>query len=311
MTLQVGDRAPDFSMPTVSGGTVTLGGLRGKKVVLYFYPKDDTPGCTVEACSFRDNMPNFQGINAEVIGVSRDNTDSHRAFRDKYALNFTLASDDTGQVTENYGVWREKSMYGKTFMGIQRSTFLIDENGIIAKIWPTVQVDGHSQEVLAALKGQAAPVKPAAKPAAVPAVSPSPIETKILASFQAAATAKPKPAAKAKPKSKPAAKKKVAAKKKPAKKAAAKTTKKAAAKKKPVKKAAKKAVKKTVKKAVKKAAKKPAKKVAKKPTKKAAARKPAKKTTKKPAKRVAARSSTARRTAARRPARRAKAVRRR
>lgn len=285
MTLQVGDRAPDFSMPTVSGGTVTLGGLRGKKVVLYFYPKDDTPGCTIEACSFRDNLPSFTGANAEVIGVSRDNTESHQRFRDKFGLNFTLASDSTGKVTEDYGVWREKNMYGKIVMGIQRSTFLIDENGVIAKIWPTVQVDGHSQEVLAALNGQAAP-------AAVPAVSPSPIATKILASFQAAAADKPKAAAKpkAKAKAKAPAKKKTAAKKKPAKKAAAKTTKKAAAKKKPVKKAAKK----TAKKVVKKAAKKPAKK----------------KAAKKPVKRAAARG-TARRTAARRPARRAKAVRRR
>lgn len=166
MTLQVGDRAPDFSMPTVSGGTVSLGDLRGKKVVLYFYPKDDTPGCTVEACSFRDNLPSFQGINAEVIGVSRDNTESHQAFRDKYGLNFTLASDDSGQVTENYGVWREKNMYGKTFMGIQRSTFLIDETGTIAKIWPTVQVDGHTQEVLAALNGQDVPARAPAAPMA-------------------------------------------------------------------------------------------------------------------------------------------------
>lgn len=277
MTLQVGDRAPDFSMPTVSGGTVSLSDLRGKKVVLYFYPKDDTPGCTIEACSFRDNLPNFQGANAEIIGVSRDNTESHQRFRDKYGLNFTLASDDSGQVTEDYGVWREKNMYGKTFMGIQRSTFLIDENGNIAKIWPTVSVEGHSQEVLAAINGEETPAPAAAPAAAAPAAKP-----------KAAAKAKKAPAVKAAPKK--AAPKKAAAAKKPA-------AKKAAAKKKPAKAAPKKV-----------AAKKPAKKAAaKKSAKKPAAKK---KAAKKPAKRATARTA-ARRTAARRPARRTSAVRRR
>jgi thioredoxin-dependent peroxiredoxin len=281
MTLQVGDRAPDFSMPTVSGGTVSLSDLRGKKVVLYFYPKDDTPGCTIEACSFRDNLPNFQGANAEIIGVSRDNTESHQRFRDKYGLNFTLASDDSGQVTEDYGVWREKNMYGKTFMGIQRSTFLIDENGNIAKIWPTVSVEGHSQEVLAAINGEEAPAPAAAPAAAAPAAKP-----------KAAAKAKKAPAVKAAPKK--AAPKKAAAAKKPA-------AKKAAAKKKPAKAAPKKKI-------AAKAAKKPAKKAAaKKSAKKPAAKK---KTAKKPAKRATARTA-ARRTAARRPARRTSAVRRR
>lgn len=281
MTLQVGDRAPDFSMPTVSGGTVSLSDLRGKKVVLYFYPKDDTPGCTIEACSFRDNLPNFQGANAEIIGVSRDNTESHQRFRDKYGLNFTLASDDSGQVTEDYGVWREKNMYGKTFMGIQRSTFLIDENGNIAKIWPTVSVEGHSQEVLAAINGEEAPAPAAAPAAAAPAAKP-----------KAAAKAKKAPAVKAAPKK--AAPKKAAAAKKPA-------AKKAAAKKKPAKAAPKKKV-------AAKAAKKPAKKAAaKKSAKKPAAKK---KAAKKPAKRATARTA-ARRTAARRPARRTSAVRRR
>lgn len=276
MTLQVGDRAPDFTMSTVSGGTVSLGDLRGKKVVLYFYPKDDTPGCTIEACSFRDNLPNFQGANAEIIGVSRDNTESHQRFRDKYGLNFTLASDDSGQVTEDYGVWREKNMYGKTFMGIQRSTFLIDEDGNIAKIWPTVSVEGHSQEVLAAINGEAAPAAaPAPAPAAAPAAKPkaAPKPKKAPAKKAVAKKAAPKKAAAAK---KPAAKKTAAAKKKPAKKVAAK------------------------------AAKKPAKKAAAKKTAKKAVRKPAKKT----AKRAAARAG-ARRTAARRPARRTTAARRR
>lgn len=285
MTLQVGDHAPDFTMPTVSGGTVSLSDLRGKKVVLYFYPKDDTPGCTVEACSFRDNLPSFQGVNAEVIGVSRDNTESHQRFRDKYGLNFTLASDDNGQVTEDYGVWREKNMYGKTFMGIQRSTFLIDEDGNIIKIWPSVSVDGHTQEVLAALNGQEAPA------AAAPAAAPAPT-----------VAAKPKAAPKRKAAAKPvkAAAKKAAPKKAAAKKAAPKR---ATAKKKVAAKAAKKPARKA-------AAKKPAKKATKKTAKKATGRKPARKTAKKPAKRAAARAG-ARRTAARRPARRTTAARRR
>jgi peroxiredoxin Q/BCP len=293
MALQVGDRAPDFTMPTVSGGTVSLDDLRGKKVVLYFYPKDDTPGCTIEACSFRDNLPNFQGANAEVIGVSRDNTESHQAFRDKYGLNFTLASDDTGEVTEAFGVWREKNMYGKTFMGIQRSTFLIDENGNIAKIWPSVSVEGHSKEVLAAINGEEASVM-------VPAEPKAPAAPKVTAMPKAA----PKKAA-AKPKAKVAAKPKMKA------KAAAKSTRKAPAKKAAAKKTAKKPARKAAAKASKKPAKKTAKKAAKKATKKAVGRKPAKKAASKPAKRAAARPGAARRTAARRPARRTAARRRR
>lgn len=278
MTLQVGDTAPNFTMPTVSGGSVSLDNLRGKKVVLYFYPKDDTPGCTIEACAFRDNLPNFEGANAEIIGVSRDNTESHQKFRDKYGLNFTLASDDTGQVTEDYGVWREKNMYGNITMGIVRSTFLIDEDGRIAKIWPSVKVDGHAQEVLAAVNGKEPEVE--APAAAAPAAPAAPKTAKPRA-------AKPKAAAKAKPKA--AAK----AAKKPAKKAA-----KAKAAKKPAKKAAAKA--------------KPAKKTTRKPARKAAAKsKTAKKTTRKPAKKAASRSTARRTTARRRPAARRTAARRR
>jgi peroxiredoxin Q/BCP len=303
MTLQVGDHAPDFTMPTVSGGNVSLNDLRGKKVVLYFYPKDDTPGCTIEACSFRDNLPSFEGVNAEVIGVSRDNTESHQRFRDKYGLNFTLASDDSGQVTEDYGVWREKNMYGKTFMGIQRSTFLIDENGNIAKIWPSVSVDGHTQEVLAALNGQDAPA--AASEAPMPAAKPK------AARKPKAAAAKPvRKATAKKATAKKATAKKATAKKAPAKKAAAKKT----TAKKAGRKVAAKAAKKPARKAA-KATKKPARKAAaKKATgRKAAsktARKTTKKTAKKPAKRATARAG-ARRTAARRPARRTTAARRR
>jgi peroxiredoxin Q/BCP len=229
MALQVGDRAPDFSMPTADGGDIWLSALRGKKVVLYFYPKDDTPGCTTQACSFRDNLPDFKGVNAEIIGVSRDDTSSHQRFRDKFGLNFTLASDTTGKVTEDYGVWTEKSMYGKTFMGIQRATFLIDESGKIAHIWPKVSVDGHSAEVMAAIKGELPPSSPSAKPVAKKSAKP--------------ATAK-----------KPASKK--AAPKKAPKKAAAKKAKKPAA---PAKKSAKKAVNILAKKSAKKTSKKVAK----------------------------------------------------
>lgn len=288
MTLQVGDLAPDFTMPAASGGSVSLRDLRGKKVVLYFYPKDDTPGCTIEACAFRDNLPNFEGVNAEIIGVSRDNTESHQRFRDKYNLNFTLASDDTGEVTEAYEVWKEKNMYGKTFMGIQRATFLIDEDGRIAHVWPSVSVTGHVEEVLAAVNGrlpQAAAAEPAAQTAAAPATKPAPRKA-------AKAAAKParKPA-RAKAARKPAAKRaKAPARKAKARKAPARKTKAAA-----------------------KTARKPAR-TAKKATRKTAkpARKTAKKSAKKPGKRAAARTSmTRRRTAGRRPARRTAAARRR
>jgi peroxiredoxin Q/BCP len=286
MTLQVGDPAPDFTMSTVSGGTVSLGDLRGKKVVLYFYPKDDTPGCTIEACAFRDNLPNFEGANAEIIGVSRDNTESHQKFRDKYGLNFTLASDDTGQVTEDYGVWREKNMYGNVTMGIVRSTYLIDEDGKIAKIWPSVKVDGHAQEVLAAVNGNEPSVEaPAAAP---PAATPRAAKPRAAKPRAAKKAAKPKVAAKK------AAKPKAAAKKAPAKKAV-----KAKAAKKPAKKAAAKA--------------KPAKKTTRKPAKKAAAKSRTAKTAKKPAKKAAASRSGARRSTAagRRTAARRTAARRR
>jgi peroxiredoxin Q/BCP len=243
MSLQVGDLAPDFSMPTDDSRTISLRDLRGRKVVLYFYPKDDTPGCTKEACSFRDNLPTFSGVNAEIVGVSRDDGDSHRAFRDKYALNFMLASDTDGSVVNDYGVWKEKSMYGKTFMGIERSTFLIDENGKIEAIWPRVQVDGHTEQVLAAIKGE--PV-PSAMPTAAPEAKPA-----------AAPVVKAKPKAKAKPAKKAAAKKKAPARKA---KAAKRVAKKAKAPAKKSKKVARKAAKKSSKKSAKKAKRKMGKK---------------------------------------------------
>ena len=152
MTLQPGDLAPDFQMPTDDGQTISLRDLRGRKVVLYFYPKDDTPGCTREACAFRDNLPDFSKVNAEIVGVSRDDTDSHRRFREKYGLNFMLASDTDGSVVKDYGVWKEKNNYGKVYWGIERTTFLIDRDGTVAKVWQKVKVPGHADAVLEAAR---------------------------------------------------------------------------------------------------------------------------------------------------------------
>jgi len=149
--LKEGDRAPDFSLPSDDGRTVGLRDLRGTKVVLYFYPKDDTPGCTKEACGFRDNLARVTSKGAAVFGVSRDALASHGKFREKYHLNFPLLSDEGGSVTEAYGVWKEKTNYGRTYWGIERTTFLIDEKGRIARVWPKVKVEGHVDEVLAAL----------------------------------------------------------------------------------------------------------------------------------------------------------------
>lgn len=146
-----GDPAPDFRLPADDGKTYALKDLRGQKVVLYFYPRDDTPGCTKEACSFRDNLARVRSKGAIVLGVSKDDLESHAKFREKYSLSFPLLSDPEGKVLGAYGVWKEKSMYGKTFMGIERTTFVIDENGRIRKVFPRVKVDGHTDEVLAAL----------------------------------------------------------------------------------------------------------------------------------------------------------------
>jgi peroxiredoxin Q/BCP len=153
MSLKVGDKAPDFTLPTDGGGKVSLKALKGKKVVLYFYPKDDTPGCTAEACAFRDSLPDFSKIRATVVGVSKDSVASHDKFKTKFKLPFPLASDDDGKVCEAYGAWVEKSMFGKKYMGIERSTFLIDEKGVVRNIWGKVKVDGHAGEVLKAAEG--------------------------------------------------------------------------------------------------------------------------------------------------------------
>lgn len=149
--LNVGDQAPDFTLPTDGDGNISLADFRGQKVVLYFYPKDNTPGCTTESCDFRDKQPDFQKINAQIIGISKDSVKKHDNFKAKYDLNFPLASDENSDVCERYGVWQEKSMYGKRFWGIERTTFLIDENGKIEKIWRKVSVKGHVDEVKTAL----------------------------------------------------------------------------------------------------------------------------------------------------------------
>ncbi|MFZ4125578.1 MAG: thioredoxin-dependent thiol peroxidase [Rickettsiales bacterium] len=150
-SLSVGDKAPAFSMVTDGGGKVSLKDFSGKKnVVLYFYPKDDTPGCTTEAKDFSDLDAKFKKADTVIIGVSKDPVKSHDKFKTKYCLPFTLGSDEDGSVCEAYGVWVEKSMYGKTYMGIQRATFLIDKKGAVVAIWPKVSVTGHAAEVLKA-----------------------------------------------------------------------------------------------------------------------------------------------------------------
>jgi peroxiredoxin Q/BCP len=150
MSIAINKPAPDFSLLADNGKQISLSDLRGKKVVLYFYPKDDTSGCTKESCAFRDALPDFKKVKAEIFGVSKDGLVSHQKFKQKYSLPFTLLSDEDGKVCEAYGVWVEKSMYGKKYMGIERSTFLIDENGAVRQIWRKVKVDNHIEEVLSA-----------------------------------------------------------------------------------------------------------------------------------------------------------------
>lgn len=153
MALVIGDNAPDFTLVTDDGVTsVTLSKLKGKKVVLYFYPKDNTPGCTKEACDFRDHFATFKKQGAEVFGISKDSAKAHTKFKEKYTLPFTLLVDENGDVCEAYGVLNKKSLFGKTFLGIQRSTFFIDEKGIIRAIWRKVKVNGHVEQVLDELK---------------------------------------------------------------------------------------------------------------------------------------------------------------
>ncbi len=152
--LKVGDRAPEFAAVNDAGQPVSLKDFRGKKVVLYFYPKDDTPGCTKEACNFRDNHRAVLASGAVVLGVSTDGVESHKKFKQKYDLPFPLVSNPDQKIVNAYGVWQEKSMMGKTYMGTVRTTFIIDEHGKISHIFPGVKVDGHVDEVLAALTGR-------------------------------------------------------------------------------------------------------------------------------------------------------------
>ncbi|MBS0210945.1 MAG: thioredoxin-dependent thiol peroxidase [Planctomycetes bacterium] len=159
--IEAGQPAPDFTLPTDSGSKVKLKELRGKPVVLYFYPRDNTPGCTKEACAFRDRKAELAKLGAQVLGLSTDTVDSHAGFRDKFDLNFPLLSDEEHVVAEKYGAWREKNMYGKKSMGIQRSTYLIDAHGVVAKVWKKVSVDGHDDDVLAALAELKKPAKAA------------------------------------------------------------------------------------------------------------------------------------------------------
>ena len=150
--LSVGTPAPDFTLPRDGGGQVTLKDFSGRKVVLYFYPKADTPGCTKEAISFNALRKAFEESGTAILGVSADPVKAQDKFRDKYSLAFPLMSDETHRMLEAYGVWGEKSMYGKTFMGVERVTYLIDGQGKIAKVWPKVKVDGHAEEVLESAK---------------------------------------------------------------------------------------------------------------------------------------------------------------
>lgn len=150
--IEPGQKAPAFTLTADDGSKVRLADLAGSPVVLYFYPKDDTPGCTKEACAFRDLKKDLQKHGAKIFGVSADDVASHVKFRDKFKLNFPLLADVDHAVAEKYGAWREKNMYGKKSMGIQRSTYLIDAQGKVAKVWKRVQVDGHDQKVLEALQ---------------------------------------------------------------------------------------------------------------------------------------------------------------
>ncbi len=152
MPVDAGDKAPDFKLPTDGGGDISLSALKGKTTVLYFYPKDDTSGCTKEAMGFRDALAAFGKAGAAVVGVSKDSVAKHDRFKVKYELNFPLVSDEAGTLCEAYGVWVEKSMYGRKYMGIERSTFLIDGDGRIARVWRKVKIPGHVDEVLAAAK---------------------------------------------------------------------------------------------------------------------------------------------------------------
>ncbi|MER3523048.1 MAG: thioredoxin-dependent thiol peroxidase [Ignavibacteria bacterium] len=151
-TIKVSEVAPDFRLPTGGGKEISLSDFRGKKVVLYFYPKDMTSGCTKEACAFQENLQAIKKKGAVVIGVSPDSPISHEKFAEKYGLSFPLVSDEKRTLAKKYGVWKEKTLYGRTYMGVERTTFIINEEGIITHIFPKVKVEGHTEEVLQALE---------------------------------------------------------------------------------------------------------------------------------------------------------------
>ena len=156
MMIQPGTPAPDFQIPDQNGETVSLSSFRGQKVVLYFYPRDNTPGCSREATAYRDALPKFEALGVKVFGLSKDSSASHKRFADKYELPFTLLADTETAVLQDYGAWQEKKMYGKVSMGTVRSTVLIDENGVVEKVWPKAKPDTNAADVLAYLKGEKA-----------------------------------------------------------------------------------------------------------------------------------------------------------
>jgi len=153
MALNIGDQAPDFTLPSEQNEQISLKKLRGKNIVLYFYPKDNTPGCTREACDFRDTLNEFEKHNTVILGISKDSPSKHQKFKEKYGLPFTLLADESGDVCQAYGVINKKSLFGNTFLGIQRSTFLIDAQGKIRAIWRKVKVNDHTKQVLNELSG--------------------------------------------------------------------------------------------------------------------------------------------------------------
>ena len=156
MMIQPGTPAPDFQIPDQNGETVSLSSFRGQKVVLYFYPRDNTPGCSREAAAYRDALPEFEALGVKVFGLSKDSSASHKRFADKYELPFTLLADTETAVLQDYGAWQEKKMYGTVSMGTIRSTVLIDENGVVEKVWPKAKPDTNAADVLAYLKGEKA-----------------------------------------------------------------------------------------------------------------------------------------------------------
>lgn len=153
MTLKEGDVAPDFSLPASNGETISLKDYIGKKVVIYFYPKDDTPGCTIEACNFRDDYSEITETGAVILGVSKDDIKSHNKFINKYDLPFLLLSDESTKMISAYGAWVEKKMYGKEYYGVSRKTYLIDEEGKVQRVWPKVDVKTHSKDIIELIKG--------------------------------------------------------------------------------------------------------------------------------------------------------------